>query len=131
LPPAEGTTHEGEISVSIIEATPPTGRPLPAADSGYVKQNLCREIRTLIEHLRDEETGHTDVRLDVLALDVLDELDRVEGLDTLPRDVRYRLTGAAFALRDHAEAITRTTETIRRLAGTIASGWYDAGEPDV
>jgi hypothetical protein len=123
-------THEGEISVSAIEATPPTGRPLPAGDSSYVKQQLCREVRTLIDHLRDG-TGHIDVRLDVLALDVLDELDRIEGLDKLDRDSRKRLHQAAIALSEHAEAIARTANTIQRLTYTIAHGWYDAGEPDV
>lgn len=115
--------------MSTTEATDRPGRPLLAEDSGYVKRDLCREVRTLIDRLRDE-TSHVDVRLDTLALDVLDELERVEALDKLDRATRHRLFVATLALSEHVEEMAKTASTVHRLAYTISRGWYDADEPE-
>jgi hypothetical protein len=126
LPPAEGTTHQEDALMSTANATRPTARTLPPEDSGYVKQRLIEQVRELIDRVK-EDNGE---RLENLACDVQDDLERIEHVDQLDRETRTRLHAAAAALREHVGSMAATSESIMQLTHTINSGWYDVDEPE-
>lgn len=99
------------MSTTTVPATPP----LTADGELYVKRQLFTTIRELGDRLRDE-TGHVDVRLDTLVLDVFDELDR-EQLD------RSALFRATLAVVEHTENVHKTAATMHNLAAALTLGW--------